>query len=397
MKRRDVLKTLGIAGGVGVTGVGATVLSSTTAAAAGISVNSSNVTVTNTRGDVHKVTIDPELNITWTGLDEAVGAISLFVEAKVDGVSGPNSGFYPLMRAEPVLRPNNAGNVTIDTGTDGEFDFDGPLSTFSDNRTLGKDWSSGTNSNGALTVADDEAGTPDYSDESGGYLQGANVSPGTIPDDEPLVNGEYGAAADADVLNAETDGESKSTTVKLRYTVQLLEYGIRQFAAVTDYDPLTDTANIDSLPGIFVDPATSGVASSISEVRQNLYDVYDETAEQWDSARLNNTEFISDVHPDEITIALVNQDTLVTEGSTPDNLSGYGFFTNQKLPIMTGPSAEYPFVSGKTSRHAADARSYASTNSEYPGIFSTVSEFTVTAENLPGTATATGDSNTSGS
>jgi len=376
MKRRTYLRMAGgIAGAATIGGAGLFVTTGG-AAAAGASITANNTSLTNDDGAVKEVFIDPALNINWENFDDAVGAISIFIEAKVeddDAPTGPNSGFFPLHRSEPVLLPGGStGMSPVAPGTTGSFTI-GPFSDLVENRADGDDWSNATTEDGDLRIADAEVGAPDYSDASEGYLQGGNVYDATIPDDEPLVNGEYGAASGTAVFEAE-EGSTKETDVTLRYTIQFLELGLDHFEKITGYDLIENSDG------------------TIGGVRDELDRLYDAVEGEWDTDELNNAGHLTDVEPEDITVVAR------TDGGdfTTDPEEPITWETNQKLPVMTGPDEAYPYLPNPTSRHAADARDYDSDEGGVPVILWDTATFTVTVTNEEATSSATsdGDSNT---
>lgn len=243
--RRTVLKGLaglGAAGVVGGLGIG-TFASSAAAAGASISANGP-ATISNDRGDISEVTIDPKFRVEWRNMDEAVGKVFVLVEAKV-----PNQGdFTPLFRMTPWLTPdtNALGGVRCSKpGTTGHYELNLPLS-----RVLRNSVEARGNLNSApralprpIVVAN-EAGRPDYEGadyssmggvDAASYLGGSSLGGADQAEQElvdgqglPLVNnfpgaasGYYGAATDTTPLDQPVDGENKSTTIRLRYTFAL--------------------------------------------------------------------------------------------------------------------------------------------------------------------------------
>jgi hypothetical protein len=353
MERRDFLKTTGIA--VGVAAVGGSALTGG-AAASNMTVSASNQSLTNDDGEVRQVTIDPKLTVSWSDLDDPVGAVSIFVEGKVVGDnSGPNGGYYPLMRAEPVVLPDAGPNQSASqVSTTGHYNMQRPVSKLGSNRTLQESWASGASQDGDIIVADDEHGAPDYSGASEGYLQGANVYGATIPNSPDIINGEYGAAADADAFDASQDGGKNDTRVRVRYTVQLLQLGLNHFKNITGYDVVSDTDG------------------TIGGVRSRLEELYDHSAEEWSGEALNNTDHISDVAPEEITVVAVTD---------------AGDYT-------TDPSEPITWEAGPTSRHAADARQFKSNHGSYPGVLVSETQFRIRASNEQSGSSGSGSSNT---
>ena len=140
-----------LVGGIGAATVagGAGVVSMTGGAAAStVSISATGPsTVSNDRGDVSKVTVDPAFNVNWSGLDDAVGKVFWLLEAKVAG-----GDWQPIYRATPWLSAE-------DIGTSGTF--------------------SRPNSNngglGPLVIAD-EQGRPDYDGWNWGSYGDADLS-----------------------------------------------------------------------------------------------------------------------------------------------------------------------------------------------------------------------------
>lgn len=380
MERRQLLKGLGGIAGLGVLGgTGIAAMSGSADAEAGLNVPSDNVELLkNDDGELRQVRIDPRLEINWGNLDDPVGAVSIFVEARARELDdGPNGGFWPLMRAEPVLLPDEGSYIDASPpSTSGHFTMNKPLHRLASNRTLNLDWSSGTSDEGNLIVADDEHGAPDYSGASEGYLQGANVSGNTIPSGEPLLNGEYGAAFDAEEFDVLEDGAKEEPIVDVRYTVQLLELGLNHFAAITGYDPVEITDG------------------TVGAIEAKLEEWYNHSTGEWTSG-LENSSFLTDVQPEDITVIGVdNQGNYTTADSAV-----VSWESNQKLPVMTRSNpddtgrAEYPWHG--PSRHAANARAYLDSHSDFPGFMYDVTSFRVPIENEP--ASTDGSGSTGGS
>ena len=341
MERRTLLKTIsGIAGAATVGGTGLAAMTGD-AAASQIDISAGGGSLTNDDGDVKEVFIDPSLDVSWANLDDAVGAVSIFVEARVvGGPSGPNGGFFPLHRSQVELLPTSYDAMTQTApSTTGSLSLN-KFSQQTDNRVDGtKAWASGTSDDGDLRVADAEVGAPDYSNASEGYLQGANVYDQTIPDDQPLPNGEYGAAAGTTPFEVPGGGDSKTTTVELRYTVQLVELSLGQFTRITGYDPVAETDG------------------TVGAIRDDLDRLHNATDEAWD-ANLNNAGFLSDVQPEDITVVSARTGG---NGYTEDpSVELYGFETNQRLLAMgdLDGNEDYPALPFDTSRHNADVRAY---------------------------------------
>lgn len=241
--RRKFMKLVGGIGAATVAG-GAGVVSMTGGAAAStVSISATGPsTVSNDRGDVSKVTVDPAFNVNWSGLDDAVGKVFWLLEAKVAG-----GDWQPIYRATPWLSAE-------DIGTSGTF--------------------SRPNSNngglGPLVIAD-EQGRPDYDgwnwDSYGdadlssflsgtslgsaeNYVNGSEpVGSGPTPQNNfPDQNaGYYGAASDTAPFDNNNDdagnGSSETTTVQLRYTIELQRPNLSQLKYRVDYDQIEDVAD----------------------------------------------------------------------------------------------------------------------------------------------------------
>jgi len=236
-------------GGIGaaatVAGAGIGTLSGS-AAASEVSISGGDPgSVTNDRGDVTQVTIDPSFSVSWEGLDDGVAKVFYLIEAKVG-----SGNWQPIFRATPWLPAGteNTSYVKSKSGTTGEYTLKQPHSM-----VLNQDERFGEGESAAPLVVADEEGKPEYSDlnyanhpdsssvDETSYLNGTSM--GTAREAEeflqdgnevvlqnnftPINAGYYGAAADTSELDNENDnGEgnpnnSQSTTVQLRYTFEL--------------------------------------------------------------------------------------------------------------------------------------------------------------------------------
>ena len=361
MQRRDVIKSaVGIGAAATVGGVGITAFSGS-AAAADVTINTRDATLPDSDdGDVRKVFIDPELELNWSNFDDAVGAVSIFIEAKVDGgPEGPNGGFFPLHRSQVELLGEYFGSPT--TSTDESITI-GPFSDLTDNRVDGADgsWSGGTSSDGNVRIADAEDGAPDYSSASAGYLNGSNVYGATIPENQPLVNGEYGAASGTTPFEVEEDGGKDSTEVQVRYTIQFLEVSLNQFERITGYDVVSNT-----------DGTVGGVESELERL-------HDATEEQWDSETLNNTEVLSEVQPEDVSVVAVPD----AGGYSQDDSEPITWETNQVLIAMgdLNGNEDYPALPFGSSRDNGAVRAY-NDDEDHPAILNTTESFDVVVTN----------------
>ena len=222
MERRNLLKTLGgIGAAATVAGAGVGTLSGS-AAASTVSISGGDPgSVSNDRGDVTQVTIDPSFSVSWEGLDDGVAKIFYLIEAKVG-----TGNWQPIFRATPWLPAGTKNNsyVTAKSGTTGEYTLKQPHSL-----VLNQDGRFGENESAAPLVIADEEGKPDYSalnyqnhpdaasvDEAS-YLNGTSM--GSAKEAKkflqegnevvlqnnfaPIDAGYYGAAADTSELDTE--------------------------------------------------------------------------------------------------------------------------------------------------------------------------------------------------
>ena len=374
MQRRTLLRGAGAIGVTSLVGLGAYSMAST---ASTVSITTNDTTLSNDDGEVRQVLIDPEIQVSWSDLDDAVGAVSIFIEARRSDQAevGPNGdGYRPVARAQPPLYPNTIDNVeTSQPGTTGYYRMQAPPSQVGNEmrRTAGDDWSTAA-SNGGIIVAD-AGGPADYSGAEDGYLDGSNVWSGTIPESDDIVNAEYGAVSGTVPFEQYEDGSTKTTTVDVRYTIQLLELNLEHFTHITGYNPKEETDG------------------TVESVRQELRDLYDPASETWDGEVLSNTGWLSDVMPKDITVVSYNPGDLVLERDESDAPIK---MKNQSLPVMFGPegrgngeSAEWPLPESgplsdnPTGRHNFAAQDYLEDNSGYPGFMVYEGSFDVTVTN----------------
>ena len=224
MERRTLLKTVGGIGAASGLGIGGMAVLSGGAAASAVNIEGDNLSVSNDRGDLSEVTVDPEFTVSWDGLDDAVGKVFFLLEAKVG-----NGDFQPVYRATPWM--------DVDTiGTEGSFTRP----------------SSNSGGLGPLVIADDD-GKPDYAtmDFVGtldSYLDGTSMGSAdeypnngvVLQNNFPEANaGYYGAASDTVPFDNDDDnagaGTTETTEVTLRYTLELLRPNLSQLKNRMDY------------------------------------------------------------------------------------------------------------------------------------------------------------------
>lgn len=198
-------------------------------------------TVSNDRGDISKVTADPEFHVQWKNLDDAVAKVFYLVEASVDG--GP---FVPIFRATPWLPAGVENNsyVKAKSGTTGEYKLKHPQAMVLNQDSRFDDGSGPDESAQPLVIADDD-GKPAYSSadwsnyspadyqsyyETGVSMGSATEAESFLVDSEglalqnnyPDINaGYYGAASSTAPFDNDADGTEAATSVRLRYSFEL--------------------------------------------------------------------------------------------------------------------------------------------------------------------------------
>ncbi|WP_134671719.1 twin-arginine translocation signal domain-containing protein [Halorussus marinus] len=241
MQRRKFLKTTGSIGAAAAIGGSGILAMSGGAAASDISITASSpATVQNDRGDVSKVTTNPQFDVSWKNLDDAVAKVFFLIEANVGG-----QGFVPIYRATPWLPAGTENNsyLKAESGTTGQYTLKHPLVKVLNQDDRFDDGTPPNESASPLVIADED-GNPDYSGadwsnygpaSESSYMNGVSVGSASeaeafLVNDEGLVlqnnypdidSGYYGAASDTSVLDHETDGKSDDTKVVLRYTFEL--------------------------------------------------------------------------------------------------------------------------------------------------------------------------------
>lgn len=243
MERRDYIKAIGgiatasTVGGLGLIAGGGSV------AASSVSITAGNpAKVSNDRGDISKVTADPQFHVRWENLDDAVAKVFYLIEASVDG--GP---FVPIFRATPWLPADseNTGYVRAESGTTGRYRLKQPHAMVLNQDDRFDDGDGPDESAAPLVIADDD-GKPAYSSvdwsnygpsdeeryvETGTSMGTATEAEAFLVGDEgqvlqnnyPDINaGYYGAASDTTPFDNPTDGTEAATPVTLRYSFELL-------------------------------------------------------------------------------------------------------------------------------------------------------------------------------
>lgn len=245
------------AGGAGVL----TMTGGTAASAVDIGAVGPN-TVSNDRGDVSRVTVDPAFNVNWSGLDDAVGKVFWLLEAKV-----ADGEWQPIYRATPWL-----GAESI--GTSGSFTRP----------------NSANGGLGPLVIADDD-GVPnydsmDYVGSQSTYLDGTSMGSASeypnngvvLQNNFPESNaGYYGAASDTTPFDNGNDnagnGSSETTTVQLRYTIELQRPNLSQLTYRLDYSRIDGVSDADYYRGLSDDERKAIAAEQIDGLEESDIDV----------------------------------------------------------------------------------------------------------------------------
>lgn len=242
MERRKFLKSVGGIGAATAIGGTSILAMSGGAAASQISITAGNPgTVSNDRGDISKVTTNPQFSVTWKNLDDAVAKVFFLVEASVGG-----GNFLPIFRSTPWLPGSNTTNnsyVKMESGTTGEYTLKHPLAKVFSQDSRFWDGDGPDETANPLVIADED-GAPDYSsadwsnypyaDETT-YMNGVSMGSASqaesflvgdegfvLQNNYPDINaGYYGAASDTTPLDNDADGTKDSTDVVLRYTFWL--------------------------------------------------------------------------------------------------------------------------------------------------------------------------------
>jgi hypothetical protein len=257
MERRELLKKAGGIGAVTLVGGAGVVSFAGGAAASSVNITASNpASISNDRGDVTTVTVNPDFDLHWQNLDDAVGKVFYLVEAKV----GDSGAWQPIFRATPWIGESvNNGHLRQEPGTTGRYRIKTSLVDVlnQDPRFTG---GGGPNSSASPLVVADEQGKPDYSSLSfpGGvdltsFLDGTSIgSASDYPGEHEgghqnnyhdINAGYYGAAADTSALDNETDGTSAGTNVYVRYTFELQRPNLSQLSYLVDFSGLSTDAD----------------------------------------------------------------------------------------------------------------------------------------------------------
>ncbi|MDB2244982.1 hypothetical protein PM076_01060 [Halorubrum ezzemoulense] len=349
MERRSLLKTIG---GIGVTAsaAGAGVLATSGGASAQSSVDitaTSPGNISNDRGDLTKVTIDPSFRIEWDDFDTAVGKVMVLIEARtLEGGEVQGEGWTPILRMTPWLTEDQQqnGGPHIDyskPGTTGHFEITGTIGQQLAYSSRVRTESSEPTARPIEVV--NETGRPDYSSESfpdyssvdsSSYLGGGSIGSATQNYDtigSELVNnfpgtdaGYYGAAINTDNFDVPEDGTSDTDTVEIRYTFAFytptfaegeLESSWYENVRDSDLQDVNGNSKLvmdgeDGYPSVTDEPGVSSQAS-------NNYDALQSIADSHPAVITTTTSF-------GVTVENEEAGTTITSGSTNTTASGGG-------------------------------------------------------------------------
>lgn len=261
MIRRNYLRAIGGIGAAAGLG-GLTVFESGGAFAQISSITANDFTVSNDRGELHTVTIDPTFQLDWSGFDDAVAKIMMVVEGKYGSSS---NGWTPIFRMTPWLDPggnSGSGLNSSGPGTSGHFYVNSPLS-----QIIAQDSRYSSPPTPRPIEVVNQVGRPDYPSgtypsgvTASSYLDGSSLGSasfdhGSIEDD--LVNnfpvidaGYYGAAEAAADANVASDGNAAGTAVDLRYTFGFIRANDSYMSAMySGYSDSSDAASVSG--GVF--------------------------------------------------------------------------------------------------------------------------------------------------
>jgi len=240
------------------------------AAASDVNIEDGSTAISNDRGDLSRLAIDPTMNIRWSNFDDAVGKVFFLIEAKVG-----DGSFHPVYRATPWLSASQMG-------TTGTLDID----TITDGVEADPRWTNehGSTENPGITLADED-GRPDYSALSfpsgvdyesfmdGTSMGGADNYPAW--DDDPahqnnfpaIDAGYYGAAADTSAFDNDDDQtmDPKYTDVTVRYTIEFQRPNVGQMQSATGLsttDKAELAAEVDSVEPSDIDAGNSRIVMS---------------------------------------------------------------------------------------------------------------------------------------
>ena len=354
--RRSFLKALGTTGAIaGGTGAGFFALTGAGAAAA-VNISATNPgQVSNDRGDLTKVTIDPTFRVEWENMDTAVAKVFYVIEGRTRE-DGTWNDWSPLFRSTPWLSPGTLQGVSQSKpGTTGFLELSDPISAIM-NRSSAARTAKSEDPRALPRPIEvvNELGRPDYegtvafddhpqSVDATTYLRGDSVGTAdnaTIhldnwrlsrgagdpietgssslagsPDgdaDLPLVNnfpgaesGYYGATADTSQMDVDDDGTSDTDSVEIRYTfaLQSLNEGSVEFFVAGDFsgdyggDVETAVRNDPHLENVRPSDVNAGNSGLVMDGEDGYPSITDHGASSASANVYDAYQAIADAHP----------------------------------------------------------------------------------------------------
>lgn len=231
--RRNAIKGIGVSAVAAVGGLGLASVAQPAAAMTSEFTSGNPGTVTNDKGNISEVFVNPRVYTSWSGFDETPLKIRYILEAGVQG-----TGYKPVYRETPWLfTDSNDPQGSATHGTTDRFPKSGKAPLATKNSAFYN-----INGNGDFVDPDDgsqqvppkvvlfKEGMSSYFDEPSDY-DGHGGGSGqdhwdgsSLGDDSgAYANGNYGVLGDTTQFDEDTDGESKTTTVALRLTTVLLD------------------------------------------------------------------------------------------------------------------------------------------------------------------------------
>jgi len=210
MQRREFAKGLGGIAGASAIGVGGLLATGSAAASISSNLSASPITITNDDGNIEEVYVAPQVTTEWENFDEKPYKLRHILQVKrsddtwmpvyretpwlMDGNSDPTHGTTDQWSGR--LLSKNSAFYNLDS--DGNWDATPKIVLYKEGET----------------VYDEASDYPDTDHWTGASL-GSDAG--------DYANGNYGVIGDTESLDEDTDGDSNSTTVKLRLITVLLK------------------------------------------------------------------------------------------------------------------------------------------------------------------------------
>jgi hypothetical protein len=382
-----MLGTAGVA--VAGTGLGSIAFSGSSAAAS-VDIGATNPgSVTNDRGDLRKVTIDPTFRVEWDNLDTAVGKVFYVIEGRTRD-NGTWSDWSPVFRSTPWLTPQSgkpAGVNVSKPGTSGHLDFYVPLSTFLNRSSTNRDNDNPSPGFGSTGKAEDprplprpievvnELGRPDYENADVNYPNGhesylAGNSVGSADDAySELDNGNLSRTAGGEIETGDSSLTDNGGTLPLVNNFPGAESGY--------YGAADDTSRFD------VDEDGASDTDTV-EIR---YTFALQTLTEGDVPYFTGSNFDENYSSAEDPV-----DTAVREDSWLENVRPADVNTGNSELVMDGTDG-YPSITNNGANTAASNvyDAYQAIADSHPAVISTTAQFTVSVTNAAGDSGVTGD------